>query len=115
MHALYSPYLPLHPDLTLAPSIHQVGEDEGLTLDASASADPNEPTAALQFAWSCSTPDADAGAGAGTDDDAIGCPTLPATTATDPTLALPPGVLPPGRFMFAVGVSKACVHMTAEL
>ncbi len=37
-----------------------VGEDEGLSLDASTSADPDEPTAALQFVWSCSTAAADA-------------------------------------------------------
>ena len=82
----------------LAGGDRAVGEDEGLTLDASASADPDEPGTALQFAWSCSA--ADVGA------DAADCPALPAAASAAPTLVLPPGALPPGSFAFAVSVSK---------
>ena len=79
-----------------------VGEDEGLALDASASIDPDEPAATLQFTWSCSATDA-----ATADANPTGCPTLPVGASADPTLELEPGALPPGRFMFAVNVSKA--------
>ena len=87
----------------LAGGDRAVGEDEGLSLDASASADPDEPTAALRFVWSCSTAAADAKADTAAAANAAGCPTLP---PADSTLALLPGVLPPGRFVFAVSVSK---------
>ena len=80
-----------------------VGEDEGLSLDASTSADPDEPTAALQFAWSCSTAAAAAEVDTAATANARGCPTLP---PADSILSLLPGVLPPGRFVFAVSVSK---------
>ena len=85
----------------LAGGDRAVGEDEGLTLDASASVDPNEPDITLHFAWSCSADAAFADAGP------AGCPTLPVGASADPTLELEPGALPPGRFMFAVNVSKA--------
>jgi len=96
----------------LAGGDRAVGEDEGLSLDASTSADPDEPTAALQFVWSCSTAAADAEAGTAAAANAAGCPTLP---PADSTLALLPGVLPPGRFVFAVSVSKDAETATARV
>ena len=79
-----------------------VGEDAGLELDASSSADPDEPSAALQFVWSCSTAAADADADTAAATHA--CPQLPPAGSS---LALPPGELRPGRYVFAVSVSKA--------
>ena len=79
-----------------------VGEDAGLELDASSSADPDEPSAALQFVWSCSTAAADADADTAAATNA--CPQLPPAGSN---LALPPGELRPGRYVFAVSVSKA--------
>ncbi len=84
-----------------------VGEDEGLLLDAAASADPDEPAATLMFTWSChrTTSDADTDADADADavDDAAGCP---AALPESPSLALPPGALEPGNFVFSVAVAK---------
>ena len=69
--------------------------DDGLQLDASASADPDEPTAALNYTWSCTPADT-----------ASRCPPLPNASAV-PTLTLLPGALPPGTFGLGVSVSKA--------
>ena len=41
----------------LAGGNRAVGVDDGLQLDASASADPDEPTAPLNYAWNCSPAD----------------------------------------------------------
>ena len=43
----------------LAGGNRAVGVDDGLQLDASASADPDEPAAPLNYAWSCSPADTD--------------------------------------------------------
>lgn len=86
----------------LAGGDRAVGEDAGLDLDASSSADPDEPSAALQFVWSCSTAAADADA-----DTAAAAPACPELPPADSNLALPPGELRPGRYVFAVSVSKA--------
>lgn len=86
----------------LAGGDRAVGEDAGLDLDASSSADPDEPSAALQFVWSCSTAAADADADTAAATNA--CPELPPAGSN---LALPPGELRPGRYVFAVNVSKA--------
>ena len=67
----------------LAGGNRAVGVDDGLQLDASASADPDEPAARLNYAWSCSPADTDSR-----------CPPLPDASAV-PLLALLPGALPP--------------------
>ena len=72
-----------------------VGVDDGLELDASASADPDDPAAALGYKWSCSPADMESP-----------CPQLPDLSA-EPSLALLPGGLQPGTFAFGVNVSKA--------
>ena len=79
----------------LAGGNRAVGVDDGLQLDASASADPDEPTAPLNYTWSCSPADTDSR-----------CPSLPNASAV-PLLALLPGALPPGTFSLGVSVSKA--------
>ena len=72
-----------------------VGVDDGLELDASASADPDDPAAALGYKWSCSPADMESP-----------CPQLSDLSAV-PSLALLPGGLQPGTFVFGVNVSKA--------
>ncbi len=79
----------------LAGGSRAVGVDDGLQLDASASEDPDEPGAALNYTWSCAPADTDAL-----------CPPLPNASAV-PSLTLPPGALPPGTFELGVSVSKA--------
>ena len=79
----------------LAGGNRAVGVDDGLQLDASASADPDEPTSALNYTWSC-TP---------VDTDSL-CPSLPNLSVV-PLLTLLPGEVPPGTFDFSVNVSKA--------
>ena len=79
----------------LAGGSRAVGVDDGLQLDASASEDPDEPAAALNYTWSCAPADTDAL-----------CPPLPNASAVS-SLTLPPGALPPGTFELGVSVSKA--------
>ena len=79
----------------LAGGSRAVGVDDGLQLDASASEDPDEPAAALNYTWSCAPADTDAL-----------CPPLPNASAVS-SLTLLPGVLPPGTFELGVSVSKA--------
>ena len=79
----------------LAGGNRAVGVDDGLQLDASASADPDEPAAPLSYAWSCSPADSNSH-----------CPPLPDASAV-PLLSLLPGALPPGTFGLGVSVSKA--------
>ena len=67
-----------------------------LQLDASASGDPDEPTSALSYNFSCSPVDTGSL-----------CPPLPNASLAEPVLTLLPSELPAGTFDFSVSVSKA--------
>ena len=80
----------------LAGGNRAVGVDDGLQLDASASGDPDEPTSALSYNFSCSPVDTGSL-----------CPPLPNASLAEPVLTLLPSELPAGTFDFSVSVSKA--------
>ena len=76
-----------------------------LSLDASASEDPDDPTAPLTFVWSC-TPAPDA---------LVPLPICPVLPADAPMLSFPEGTLLPGVYLFTVGVRHAAADASTAV